>query len=115
MPKSARCLLSSLRADLILDLALLVTYVKVIKQAAANPYWFDLFMDKLFKASPVQIQVVDDHLNLNLEDDDDIVNEAEDTITIMSKYIDQMPDTVPKKRLDNLMRSLYNEALSVGM
>jgi hypothetical protein len=68
-------------------------------------------MDKLYQANPVNIQIVDDHLNLNLEDDEDIVNEAEDTVTILSKYIDNMETNVPKKRLDNLMRTLYNEAL----
>ena len=86
-------------------------YIKVIKQDSSNPYWFDLFMDELHKVEPLHIQVVDDHLNLNLEDDDDIVNEAEDTVTILSKYIDTLPDNVPKKDLDNLMRSLYNEAI----
>jgi hypothetical protein len=68
-------------------------------------------MDKLYQSNPVNIQIVDDHLNLNLEDDEDIVNEAEDTVTILSKYIDNMETNVPKKRLDNLMRTLYNEAL----
>jgi len=32
-------------------------------------------------------------------------------MTILSRYIEQMPDNVPKKKLDNLMRSLYTEAL----
>jgi hypothetical protein len=87
------------------------TYVKVVKHSSGNPYWFDKFMDQLIKAEPINVQVVDDHLNLNLDDDDDLVNEAEDTLTILSKYIDQMPDNIPKKKLDNLMRSLYTEAL----
>ena len=90
------------------------SYIKVIKQDANNPYWFDLFMDELYKVEPLHIQVVDDHLNLNLEDDDDIVNEAEDTVTILSKYIDTLPDNVPKKELDKLMRSLYNEAIHMS-
>jgi len=89
------------------------TYVKVIKQNCDNPYWFDLFIDKLYKSNPIHIQIVDDHMNLNLEDDEDIVNEAEDTLTILSKYIDTLTDTAPKKKLDNLVRSLYNEALTV--
>ena len=76
-------------------------------------YWFDLFIDKLYKSNPIHIQIVDDHMNLNLEDDEDIVNEAEDTLTILSKYIDTLTDTAPKKKLDNLVRSLYNEALTV--
>jgi len=87
------------------------SYVKVVTQNKENPYWFDQFMDKLYQANPVNIQIVDDHLNLNLEDDSDIVNEAEDTVTILSKYIENMETNVSKKRLDNLMRSLYNEAL----
>ena len=91
------------------------TFVKVVKVNCDNPYWFDLFMDKIYKSNPVQIQVVDDNLNLNLESEDEIVNEAEDTITIMSNYIEAMPDTIPKKKLDSLMRSLYNEALSIGL
>ncbi len=86
-------------------------FVKVIKQKTTNAYWFDLFMDELYKSEPLNIQVVDDHFNLNLEDDSEIVNEAEDTLTILSKYIDTMPDNIPKKDLDKLMRSLYNEAI----
>jgi len=87
------------------------THVKVVRNSSGNPYWFDRWMDKLVKAEPINIQVVEDHLNLNLDEDADIVNEAEDTLTILSKYIETMPDTVPKKQLDNLMKSLYNEAL----
>lgn len=87
------------------------TYVKVITQTKDNPYWFDQFMDKLYGANPLNIQVVEDHLNMNLEDDSDIVNEAEDTVTILSKYIDGMQTHVPKKSLDNLMKTLYNQAL----
>jgi len=90
------------------------TFIKVIKQNCDNPYWFDLFMDKVMKANPINIQVVDDNLNLNLDSEDDIVDEAEDTITIMSKYINQLPDSIPKKELDILMKSLYNESLSVN-
>ena len=89
------------------------TYVKVIKQSNENPYWFDQFMEKLYQSNPTNIQIVDDHMNLDLDDDSDIVNEAEDTLTILSKYIDNMSDKVDKKRLDTLMRSLYNEALYI--
>ena len=91
------------------------TFVKVIKQNCDNPYWFDLFMDRMMKVNPINIQVVDDNLNLNLDSEDDIVDEAEDTITIMSKYIESMPENIPKKKLDNLMRTLYNEAMAIGL
>jgi len=91
------------------------TYVKVIRQNCDNPYWFDLFMDKLNESGPIHIQVVEDNLNLQFEDENDMIDEAQDTVTIMSKYVEAMPETIPKKKLDNLLRSLYNEAMSLGI
>ena len=89
------------------------TFVKLIVTNKTNPYWFDLFVEKLEKVGPADLQVVEDHLNLNLEVDDDIVNEAEDTITILKKYVDSMELDTDKERLDKLLRSLYSEALSI--
>jgi DNA repair exonuclease SbcCD nuclease subunit len=90
------------------------TYVKVVVHQKNNPYWFDLFIDKLEKSGVIDLQVVDDHFNLNLEDDSDIVNEAEDTLTILRKVVDQLDHmNVPKKELDSFLTSLYNEALYV--
>lgn len=89
------------------------TFVKVIIKNKTNPYWFDMFIDRLEKVGLIDLQVVEDHLNLDLEEDDDIVNEAEDTMTILKKYVEQLDLSVDKKKLDLLMRDLYNEALSV--
>jgi len=89
------------------------TYVKVIVKNKNNPYWFDMFIDTMEKSSPANIQVVDDNLNLNLETDEDIVDEAEDTLTILRKYTDNLELDVDKKSLDNLIRSLYDEAMSI--
>lgn len=87
--------------------------VKVIIRNKINPYWFDMFIEKLEKTGLVDMQVVEDHLNLNLEEDSDIINEAEDTLTILGKYIDQLDIKVEKQSLENLLRNLYNEALSL--
>ena len=89
------------------------SFVKVIVKNKTNPYWFDLYIEKLEKVGLTDVQVVEDHLNLNLEGDDDIVNEAEDTMTILKKYIDSIEIDTDKQRLDKLIRSLYDEALSV--
>lgn len=89
------------------------TYVKVIVKNKTNAYWFDLFIDKLEKAEVMNIQVVDDNLNLNLEADDEIINEAEDTLTILKKYVQNLELDTNKPELDSLMRSLYEEALQI--
>lgn len=89
------------------------SYVKVIVKNKNNPFWFDTYIDRLERAGALDIQVVEDNLNLQLEDDSDIVNEAEDTLTILTKVVDQWETPVDKKRLDNFLRTLYSEALSV--
>ena len=85
--------------------------VKVIVQNKTNPFFFDMTIDKLEKAGVLDLQVVEDHLNLDLEDDEDIIDEAEDTLTILTKYIDQLED-VNKLGLERLIRDLYGEALT---
>lgn len=87
--------------------------VKVIVKNKTNPYWFDLFIEKIEKSGVIDMQVVEDHLNLNLEDDSDIINEAEDTITILNKYVEQLEISADKVKLENLLRSLYNDAVSL--
>ena len=71
-------------------------------------------MEKLEKVNPIHIQVVEDHSNLDLESDDDIVSEAEDTMTILHKYIDNLEVNVNKSQLETTIKDLYSEALSVS-
>lgn len=89
------------------------TFVKVIVKQKTNPYWFDLFIEQLEKHNPGNVQIVEDNLSLELELDDDIVNEAEDTLTILHKYIDALDVGVDKEKLEKTITSLYQEALMV--
>lgn len=88
-------------------------FVKVIVRNKTNPYWFDMVIEKMEKAGVADLQVVDDHFHLDLEDDDDIINEAEDTLTIIKKHINQLGESVDKPKLESLLRSLYDEALAL--
>lgn len=88
------------------------TIVKVVVKSKTNPYWFDMFIEKLETSGVVDLQVVEDHMNLNLEDDQDIVDEAEDTLTIFRKAIDQMNVSM-KDKLFETISELYDEALTV--
>jgi hypothetical protein len=90
------------------------TFVKVIVKNKTNPYWFDMFIERIEKADVSHLQVVEDHLNLDLDDDEDLVNEAEDTLTILQKYVDQLDIKADKVQVDQLVRDLYSEALSVS-
>jgi DNA repair exonuclease SbcCD nuclease subunit len=88
------------------------SFCKVIVQNKSNPYWFDMFINKLESSGVSDLQVVEDHLNLNLTDDSDIINEAEDTLTILRKVVNSIDSSnVSKKDLDKLLTSLYTEAM----
>jgi len=88
-------------------------FIKVIVTAKTNPFWFDKFIDILEKTQCVDIQVVEDHLNLNLEQDEHIVNEAESTIDIFKKYIEQTNIDCDKDKLRSEIEELYKEAISI--
>jgi DNA repair exonuclease SbcCD nuclease subunit len=88
-------------------------YVKLIVQTKDNPMSFDLFTTKLYEAGPIEVTIVEDHRNMDTIDEQDLLNEAEDTLTILSKYIKSLESSVNSEDLDKLMRSLYNEALQM--
>ena len=88
--------------------------VKVIVTNKSNPYWFDMFIERLEKVKTIEMQIVEDNLNLYLESDDDIINEAESTLDIFKKYIDQYDGkNLNKQKLQETITDLYNEALTV--
>lgn len=88
--------------------------LKVIVQEKTNLLWFEKFIENIESETPIDIQVVEDHLNLNLEEDSDIVNEAESTIDIFKKYINGFDEkTVNKVKLEKKIVEIYNEALTI--
>ncbi len=90
------------------------TYGKIIVKNKNDPYLFDIFCNKVEKAGLIDWQIVDDHLNLNIEDDSDISFEAESTIDIFKKYIalsSWNTNNVNKEKLEQTIVSLYNEAI----
>ena len=86
-------------------------YVKIIAVNKQNPYLFDTVVENLYKIGVADIAIVEDFTEENIEDDE-MVNQAEDTMTILSKYIDGLTLNVNSDKLKNLMRELYVEALN---
>jgi predicted RNA methylase len=88
-------------------------FVKVIINNKTQPYWFDMFMEKLEKVEPIHVQVVEDHLNLDLEDADELIEEAQDTLTILNNYVNQLEQITDKPSVSKMVHELYQEALRV--
>lgn len=88
-------------------------YVKVVVVNKQNPYLFDKVIDDLYKAGVADIAIVEDLTDTLLEVDEDIINQAEDTMTILNKYIDGLTLNVESDKLKSIMRELYVESLNV--
>jgi len=90
------------------------TYVKVVVKNKSNPFWFDKFCEQIEKVGILNLQIVEDHLNLNLEEDSEIVSEAESTLSIFMKHIGQVNSpNLNKEKLERVIVDLYNRALTV--
>jgi len=87
------------------------TYVKVVVFEKQNHYLFDSVIDKLYKEQVSDIAIVEDFTDPG-DIQDEIVDQAEDTMTILSKYIDGLTIDVNNDRLKGVMRELYIESLN---
>jgi len=86
-------------------------YVKLIVVNKKDLYQFDLFTDRLLMADAHEVKIIEDFSELDAKNvSDEIVENTEDTITLLERYIDELDITLDKKRLKNTMKSLYNEA-----
>jgi len=90
--------------------------VKVIVMNKTKPVKFDEFIEKAIKAGPVDLKVVDDHLNAMKASASDIVASAGDTPTIVNQYINGLNNISEEKRkkVANVFHALYNESLQEG-
>ena len=87
-------------------------YVKVIVINKVNPYLFDRFMDAIYSVEPADVKIVEDFSDPTEGLDDDMVDQAEDTLSILNKYIDTVDSHLDNSKLKNIMRELYIEAVN---
>lgn len=95
-----------------LDLSHLKTsYVKVVVVNKTNPYLFDTLINRLYQIGPIDISIAEDFTEQEDIDDYD-VDQAEDTTTILNKYVDNLTTDLQKDKVKAILRELYVEALN---
>ena len=77
------------------------TYVKLIVLNKQNPFLFDHVMDNFYKAGVSDLTIVEDFTDMLIEVDQDIIDQAEDTISILSKHIDNLTLDVEPEKLNS--------------
>ena len=88
-------------------------YVKVVVINKTNPYLFDKFMNNLYNVNPVDITIAEDFSDLTEGVEDDMINQAEDTLTTLNKYVESVSNEgIDNNKLKTLLKELYVEALN---
>jgi DNA repair exonuclease SbcCD nuclease subunit len=87
-------------------------YIKVIVVNKNNPYLFDNVIENLYKVGVADISIVEDFTEFEDENAEELIDQAEDTMTILSKYIDGLTLNVEPDKLKKIMRELYVESLT---
>ena len=88
-------------------------YVKVVVINKTNPYLFDKLMSNLYNVNPVDVTIAEDFTDLTEGLDDDMLDQAEDTLTTLNKYVETIKDDgIDNDKLKTLLKELYVEALN---
>ena len=89
------------------------TYVKVVVINKTNPYLFDKFMTNLYNVNPIDITIAEDFSDLTEAIEDDNIDQAEDTLTIIGKYVDGINEAhIDNEKLKTILKELYVETLN---
>jgi DNA repair exonuclease SbcCD nuclease subunit len=89
------------------------TYVKVVVVNKTNPYLFDKFMTNLYAVNPIDVTIAEDFTDLTEGVNDDMIDQAEDTLTIIKNYVSSInEETLDSTKLNSIITELYVEALN---
>jgi DNA repair exonuclease SbcCD nuclease subunit len=84
--------------------------VKLVVVEKSDQIKYDQFVDKLYKANPLEVKIIEDmsEFEADILDNEDV--DLSDTQTLLSQYVDALETDVDKTRLKTLMKTLYVEA-----
>jgi len=85
--------------------------VKVIVKQKSKPKDFEKFIDKLYKIGVQELKIVENFEII--ENEDFVVDEEENTISILNRYIDESEFSYDKNTIKNIFQNLYKQACEV--
>lgn len=88
-------------------------FVKVVVANKTNDFVFETFIQNIIKAAPADLSIIEDFAEQASDEAMAEVDQADDTITILSKYVDGIEIDLNKEKLKSILREVYTEALTV--
>lgn len=87
-------------------------YVKLIVVNKTDYYKFDKFIQKLYNKGCSDIKIVEDMSEFQEGEVGEEIN-LEDTVSVLSHYIDSVETDVDKENIKTFMKTLYTEAVNI--
>ena len=87
-------------------------YVKIVVEKKNNSFLMDTLLDQLAKVSALEVSIVEDFSEITNDVQVD-VDQAEDTMTILNKYVDGLNLPVEPDKIKTVLRDVYNEAIAL--
>lgn len=86
------------------------SHVKVIVVNKNDFYLFDQFIEKLYQINPLELKIIEDMSEFEADAVQDEKLDVEDTLTLLTQYVDNIETDADKERIKTLMKTLYVEA-----
>jgi len=87
-------------------------YVKLVVVNKTDYYKFDKYIQKLYTKGCAEIKIVEDLSEFNEGEVSSDIN-LEDTLDVLSNYIDSVQTDADKEKIKTFMRTLYTEAVNI--
>lgn len=87
-------------------------YVKLVVVNKTDFYKFDKFIAKLYNKGCHEIKIIEDMSEFQDGEIGEEIN-LEDTLSVLSHYVDSIETDVDKEQIKTFMRTLYTEAVNV--
>lgn len=87
-------------------------YVKLVVLEKTDFYKFDKFSQKLYNKGCHEIKIVEDFSEFESGEINEEIN-LEDTVSVLSNYIESIETDVDKDKVKSYMRGLYTEAINI--
>ena len=83
--------------------------IKIIVVNKKDFYKFDKFIEAIYKENPIELKIIEDFSEFESEAIDENID-LEDTMTLLSNYVDSIETDADKERLKGILKTLYVEA-----
>jgi hypothetical protein len=100
----------------LLDVSALVgCCVRLVVVKKTDFYKFDRFVDKLYDCDLIELKIIEDFSEFEADVIEEDKLDVEDTMTVLSDFVDTVSTDLDKDKIKNMLRTLYIEAQHVSV